>query len=1782
MSFKRLLLVPLATLALLAFFDVSAQAQADPGIRDTIRIVDAQVNAGDHFPLTVRIFNDEGLNGGTIGMRWGDPDLFLDSVSYVGSILEALPPSFRPTTIDNATNFEVLTGFFLFGVPPVPASAGVWTTLWFTVSPTATDKIIPLDSIKVGPAGDFLLVDGTNASFPPEYVQGSVTIGNPSSNTPPVLTAITPQTVAEGANLNFTVTATDAESIPTLSASALTNATFVDNGDGTGAFDFNPDFTQAGPQSVTFIATDGEFSDTITVAITVTNTNRPPVWTAVPAKVVNEGDSLTFGVTATDPDGDGLTLSATNLPPNASFVDSGNGSGSATFAPDFTQAGGYTFSFVADDAPGPALAAGILATDTLNVSVTVNNVNRAPQWTAVALQTVNEGDSLSFTVTATDPDGDALTLSDVSLPTNASFVDNGDGTGSVSFTPDFTQAGDFTFTFAADDAPGPTLALGSRVVVTLDVQVTVSNVNRAPVLAAVNDTSIQVGQTLTLNISATDPDGDSLTLGSPLLLNSTFTDNGDGTGVFSFTPNASQVGVVGVSWTASDGDLSDSTAASITVSAAPPVLGSVTPDTLSFTIVQGDAATQTSCAFLTSSNAPESYTGVVVAGGVSLFTTLIDTAGLTDDSVCVTVSAAGLTPGVYYNTVAFTINGIDNNPVNLVARLTVEPAAVFDSAFVTPDTLWFTTIEGSGDIFDSSAFLTSTNAPAAYTASASGSPLFTALLSDSGFTDDSIRFQVNCVGIQPGQYYNTVTINVGGVVNNPVSFVNCLVVEPAQVDTSNLALSDSMFQFIASVDTPFIAGDSIRVFNLGPGPDFGWVITGIECFYTDCVTPLLCPDTVIGMPIDPDSSGITVAPLAGTTPSYAFINVDNQNLVPGTYTCWFQVEGSPNVANSPQQFHVEFIVKPTPQQPTSIMSVTPTRFEHVVVAGEPNVITDTLEVTNVGDGPDFSWSLNLDSAYCLFVPNCPPQIPFCGDTIRFSGIDFAGIGPVNGTTPSVLTASFATDTLLPGDYWCFFDVVADSGNVDNSPQTVSAHLTVLPPPIGPSTDTLFISTVPATPGSKVKVPVNLINNGPVCQLDIPLMWASSQIFLDSVSFAGTRLDGIAKTDYTVDNGARKVTITFDAVNIALPVGSGRIAYMFFDVFSGITDGGLVPIDRFGAVTSGDCIKTGQMPEFFPGGIVIDSSGNVICGRVVDTAGNEIPGATVQVWDNFPGGTFFAEDTTLLDGSFKFNELFVVPYTLYGFAEGYYPNTVEDINFGVLGVEVVLTPVSPVQPTNEWVEFYCDANTYKGVPLPVGSVIDAFDPDGDHVGTWFVSEPGKYGFMPIYRDDAFTEVDDGADPGDTITLYINGMPAETTGDRVWTQNGDRFEVCLNFDGSVTKELVLRPGWNLVSWNIDTDVDDVASIFGPMMNSIDVILGFEEVGLTYDPDLPEFSTLTSADHKHGFWVRIDPAVDTGDVLLNITGLPALVNTPINLEAGWNLISYLPPVSLPTTSALVSQEGNLRVALGFDGGAQTYEPTLPDFSTLNTLSPCFGYWLKVFEPSTLVYPGFNSAPFIEQDENTEGGVLARLGVANELAPTGSWIDIYAKELTLDGAPVSSGSEIRIVDNNQQLVGFGRTTSGGRLNFTPVYGSATKNENGLQAGGQFSILVDGKATNETFTFGQRGDRLEIGALSLREGTDGTILPTDFNLAQNFPNPFNPSTKISFSLPKASEVTIEVFNVLGKKVATLVSGSFEAGQSTVTWEARTDTGEPVASGMYFYRLKAGSFTQTRKMVLLK
>ena len=95
-------------------------------------------------------------------------------------------------------------------------------------------------------------------------------------------------------------------------------------------------------------------------------------------------------------------------------------------------------------------------------------------------------------------------------------------------------------------------------------------------------------------------------------------------------------------------------------------------------------------------------------------------------------------------------------------------------------------------------------------------------------------------------------------------------------------------------------------------------------------------------------------------------------------------------------------------------------------------------------------------------------------------------------------------------------------------------------------------------------------------------------------------------------------------------------------------------------------------------------------------------------------------------------------------------------------------------------------------------------------------------------------------------------------------------------------------------------------------------------------------------------------------------------------------------------------------------------------------------------------------------------------------------------------------------------------------------------------------------------------------------IIPITYTLHQNYPNPFNPITSLRYDLPEQAQVTLTVYDMLGRVVTQLVNTTQEAGYRSVQWDATNMHGKPVSAGVYLYQIRAGKFVQTRKMVLLK
>jgi hypothetical protein len=146
-----------------------------------------------------------------------------------------------------------------------------------------------------------------------------------------------------------------------------------------------------------------------------------------------------------------------------------------------------------------------------------------------------------------------------------------------------------------------------------------------------------------------------------------------------------------------------------------------------------------------------------------------------------------------------------------------------------------------------------------------------------------------------------------------------------------------------------------------------------------------------------------------------------------------------------------------------------------------------------------------------------------------------------------------------------------------------------------------------------------------------------------------------------------------------------------------------------------------------------------------------------------------------------------------------------------------------------------------------------------------------------------------------------------------------------------------------------------------------------------------------------------------------------------------------------------------------------------------------------------------------------------------------------------------------------------------------------------QDSILVDnvhnnhGEIYDATWAALATGREIWGGNGPFQFAIDLTLLsviessvPVTYSLHQNYPNPFNPITTIRYDLPEAGHVNVVIYDMMGRQIKQLISGTEDAGRKSVVWDSTNDYGKPVSAGVYMYRIQTGEYIQTKKMVLLK
>jgi hypothetical protein len=1268
-------------------------------------------------------------------------------------------------------------------------------------------------------------------------------------------------------------------------------------------------------------------------------------------------------------------------------------------------------------------------------------------------------------------------------------------------------------------------------------------------------------------------------------------------------------------------------------------------DTLFFTTVQG-AGNPTPQAFTVSEEGGTNIPFTVTETPEVDWITLGNASSTTPDDVTVSIDAmtggAGgteLPAGDYEDSLIVASAEADNSPIYVVVMLTVEPPPKFLA--VTPDTIEYSFVQGgtppptqsvlvSETGGENIAFTLNTTAPwltptadslvtpvdvdmvvdfgslslgtsfdsvEIALAEADNSPIFAYVsvevtaAPDFVISPDTLKFAAVAGGADPDSLPFNVALSDGGnIAFEAVETSAWFAVDPTnattpapvyvKIDISGL-IADTYLDSVRIQEAPLAAGSS-PAYPEQVEPAYAYV----QLTITEAPKNLVVdPDSlafgatvgdqvmpILGLNITEEGGGaipytastgadwIVLTDASGTTPGVVTVSIDITGLPPGTHVSSITVE-SAEAVNSPQIIPVSLELLPCAQLVLENGS-----YDYTVFEGETVLFDDTLSLTSTGPA-EINWSTSVGTS---------------------SGFT---VDPTSGTTPSELAIHYEATYENAGTFADTLFVSSDPIPDSDCGSEVMVIVNVTVNPL-PSADTVRVVTTGAIPGASFDVPIEFANSCDVVGLSGSISWESEYLILDSISYEESDLVGFNFTD-AIDNELDMATFsaTVDG-GTPVPPKVGETMNNWLNLhFTVSCDAplGTYPLTMPAAgdqiVMERDCGEgTEQVfPEVVPGNILLGSEAQFFCGWVVEPDGvggyKEIEGATVELWQDFPTGTLENTTTSSGIGSFAFDSVETFEFSIYAYKDGYYPAdsvfTVED-----KGAFVVLMPYEEVVPTSEYVFYHCAENTFQGVPLPVGSVVEARvtnDIVTDYlVGQWFVTTAGEYGNMPVYRaNDQFNDL--GARTGNTIEFYVNGLPAQTTGDVIYpADNFLEIQVCLEAGAVVEKEYVLNEGWNTVSWNVVNSLTGIKDLFGPYLSNIEVIVGFEQGGLIYDPLLERFSTLWTVDHLSGYWIKVKPGMG---FTLVVEGAPLSSMPGIQVTPGWNFLSYLPDQILTPEAALESliSGGNLQFAYGFDEtGIQVFEPGAGTANTLEEMVPGSAYWMKVNATGVLTYPG--DGPVAAPGVLAGARGASSAGLVAGVTTTPNMVAVYSSGLTVDGRIVPAGAVVTAVSDEGEVVGKGFVRQNGEFGFMPVYAGESVS---LQPGDRFRLEVDGLETDEEFEWTENGDRIEVMSLTTGNGYGGNM-PTTYSLAQNYPNPFNPTTTISFTMPTSGQARIEVFNILGKLIATPFDGHASAGENTVVWDGRDNNGEQVASGVYLYRLTAGDYNETRKMMLLK
>ncbi len=415
------------------------------------------------------------------------------------------------------------------------------------------------------------------------------------------------------------------------------------------------------------------------------------------------------------------------------------------------------------------------------------------------------------------------------------------------------------------------------------------------------------------------------------------------------------------------------------------------------------------------------------------------------------------------------------------------------------------------------------------------------------------------------------------------------------------------------------------------------------------------------------------------------------------------------------------------------------------------------------------------------------------------------------------------------------------------------------------------------------------------------------------------------------------------------------------------------------------------------------------------------------------------------------------------------------------------------------------------------------------------QPGSAGYPMTISWNPF-QLPDGAftlkDPFGGSIVNVN-MKEEGS---VEITNTSLNKLVIEYSSSGSVSVSVAEGWNIVSVPLEAADMTVNGLFPTASSNA---FGFTSSGYFQTDELV---------NGDGYWLKFDSAED-----IPVEGSPVAGNLPV--DEGWNLVG--PFDYEVTVSGITSIPAGIISGLFFGYNA--------GYTQADVLEPGKGYWVKTTAQGELV---LNNPAKIAPSVTKETGYLLVQDAAGHSSK------IYCGRADFITAEMPPLPPQGIFDARLESGNIGVEASANDLIVIssavyPVTISARNTSVNLRDG------VNGQMINATIS---DGDKIVISDNSIsRLVISGSEIPVDYALDQNYPNPFNPATTISFSLPVREHVTINVYNMLGQKAATLVNEIRDAGNYNITFDA-----SDLSSGVYFYSINAGSFSATKKMILMK